>query len=229
MFVYKPDLSPFDEHTVIDSLENHLFLIRIDHYFERIRDRYEAVLSKLELQKADRYLRTKDAESFIVRRYFLREILAKCLKVKPEKIYYQLEANKKPRIDGIQFNVSHTKNLVAIALSPFPVGIDVEFIDQNFNFSIIMEDCFSEEEQMLINNNLHSSTNFYTLWTRKEALLKASGEGLSDLKLNHLNALLDRNTSMGNCFQLNSNLVWGCYMVSSAFSSPSKIIHYWTV
>lgn len=223
-----PHLCAFHDDTVLEWADNHVFLIKSDRYFEEIRDSYAAVLSEMELQKADRFLKPADSKSYIVRKYFLRKALSKFLKCTPEAIHFQQSANKKPAIDGIQFNLSHSENLVAVVLSTCPIGIDVEFIKKDFSYDIMLDDCFSLTEQMLINKDIGSSINFYTLWTRKEALLKASGEGLNG-KLNEMEVLLTTNTRHGRFYQLFSSLVLEDYALSIAATFPSKIIHYWSV
>lgn len=222
-----PHLCTFHEDTILEWAENHVFLIKTDCYFEKIKDSYEAVLSEIELQKAGRFLKPADSECYIVRKYFLRKVLSTFLKCNPKAIHFQQSANKKPGIDGIQFNLSHSENLVAIVLSTCPIGIDVEFIRKDFSYDIMLDDCFSLTEQMLISKDVGSSINFYTLWTRKEALLKASGEGLNDHKLNEMEVLLATNTRHGRIYQLFSSLVLADYVLSIAITSPSKIIHYW--
>lgn len=224
-----PHFSAFRDDTVLEWTESHVFLIKTGSYFEEIRNSYASVLSETELQKADKFLKPADAKSYIVRKYFLRKVLSEFLKCDPKAIHFQQSANKKPGIEGIQFNLSHSKNLVAIALSPCPIGIDVEFIREDFSYDVMLDDCFSVTEQLLINKGVGSALNFYTLWTRKEALLKASGEGLNDHKLSEMEVLLAINTRHGRFYQLFSSLVLENYALSIAVTSPSKIIHYWSV
>lgn len=224
-----PHLCVFYEHTVLEWPANHVFLIETDRYFEDVKNGYTAVLSELELEKAGRFLKPADCKSYIVRKYFLRKLLSTFLKCHPKAIQFHQTANKKPGIDGIQFNVSHSENLVVIALSTSPIGIDTEFIKEDFSYGIMLKDCFSLAEQMLINKPKGSLINFYTLWTRKEALLKASGEGLSDHKLHEVEVLLSTGTRGGIPYQLFSSLVLENYILSIAASSPSKKVHYWRI
>lgn len=223
-----PHFSAFRDDTALEWTESHVFLIKTDSYFEKIRNSYAAVLSETELQKAGKFLKSEDAKNYIVRRYFLRKVLSEFLKCNPEAIHFQQSANKKPRVEGIQFNLSHSENLVAVALSPHPIGIDVEFIRKDFSYDVMLDDCFSIAEQLLIHKGA-GYLNFFTLWTRKEALLKATGEGLNNHKLSEIQVLLATNTRHGRVYQLFSSLVLENYALSIAVTSPSKIIHYWSV
>ena len=74
------------------------------------------------------------------------------------------------------FNVSHTGNYVACALSDEPVGIDIEQMrpsDQK-----IAERFFTLDERAYISAN-DSTASFYEIWTKKESRIKWEGRGLS--------------------------------------------------
>ncbi|MHA4895138.1 4'-phosphopantetheinyl transferase family protein [Pedobacter sp. PWIIR3] len=91
------------------------------------------------------------------------------------------QPNGKPelRINGIQplhYNISYTKGIMALAISDQPIGIDVEQVNTSFNYHEIVEGYFSSEEARLL--KLQSHQHFFLLWTRKEAILKATGIGL---------------------------------------------------
>ncbi len=71
------------------------------------------------------------------------------------------------------FNISHSENILAVAFSNSPVGVDVEKIrDANLK---IAQRYFSEQEKKLAHNN----DGFFYVWTRKEACIKQNGKGLS--------------------------------------------------
>lgn len=74
---------------------------------------------------------------------------------------------------SFNFNISHSENILAVAFSDSPVGIDVEKI-RDVNLKIAQK-YFSEEEKKLAHNN----DDFFYVWTRKEAYIKQSGKGLS--------------------------------------------------
>lgn len=81
-----------------------------------------------------------------------------------------------------EYNISHTRNAVAVALSDAPIGIDIERIrDIDIN---IAHDIFTDNElAYLFSKENDYKQRFFTLWTKKEALIKYGGKGLpSNLK-----------------------------------------------
>ncbi len=85
------------------------------------------------------------------------------------------DKNDKPYFKNhpdFHFNISHSEDLIAVAFSSSPVGVDIEKLrDVNLK---IAERRFCEEEKAFIKNN----QDFFYVWTRKEAYLKRTGQGL---------------------------------------------------
>ena len=82
------------------------------------------------------------------------------------------------------FNISHTDNLILIAIANSPVGVDVEKNERNADKEAIIKHFFSEKEQQSFFSQPDEQRQlaFVKGWTRKEAILKATGEGLSAMK-----------------------------------------------
>ncbi len=82
------------------------------------------------------------------------------------------------------FNISHTDNLILIAIANSPVGIDVEKNERNADKEAIIRHFFSEREQQSFFSQPEEQRQlaFVKGWTRKEAMLKATGEGLLAMK-----------------------------------------------
>lgn len=161
---------------------NHLWRIRISTFTPQIHEFWN-LLNADEQERANRYYREKDKERFIVSRASLRILLGKYLNLDANAITFQIGENKKPTVEGnthLHYNVSHSGDYVLIAVSPSPVGVDVELPDTNTDPDEIMQVSYSKPEI----NHVHQSANqlqaFYTLWTRKEALLKATAKGIDD-------------------------------------------------
>jgi 4'-phosphopantetheinyl transferase len=142
-------------------------------------ERYLTILQQEEIARANRYVQQKDRVRFIASRAGLRLILAKYLHQDAADIIFKANANKKPYIDGcdLKYNVSHTRDWVLIGIANTDVGVDTEKIDQTFDFPSILPDYFSPAETVFIG---HSPENFFLLWTRKEALTKATSQGLDE-------------------------------------------------
>ena len=78
----------------------------------------------------------------------------------------------------IHFNLSHTKKAIACIVSDKPCGIDVESLGR-YNERIARY-CMCDEEMEQINASHDKDVAFISLWTKKEALLKLTGEGITD-------------------------------------------------
>jgi len=139
------------------------------------------ILAPDEIERAGRYHQEKDQLRFIISRGMLRLLLGKYLNQKPINIHLEIGANKKPfvqnrRGDDLHYNVSHSGDLILIAVSNSEVGIDIEKINDSFSYKEILPHNFSDEEILFIKK----PEDFYLLWTRKEALLKATAKGIDD-------------------------------------------------
>ena len=85
----------------------------------------------------------------------------------------------KPCLRGlpdVHFNISHTKGLVACAMSQKPVGIDVERI-KPYPKSVLRK--MTERERFYIQHAVNPDEAFMRVWTIKEAVIKRTGEGLA--------------------------------------------------
>lgn len=87
----------------------------------------------------------------------------------------------KPFIPGrpdIQFSISHTKNAVAVAISRYPIGLDIEQIRPQSE--ALIRKTMNAAEQQQIADSQTPDTTFTVLWTQKEAVLKLFGTGIVD-------------------------------------------------
>lgn len=82
----------------------------------------------------------------------------------------------------IAFNITHTDKTMAIIIADIgPVGIDIETIKIRKNFQGLEERVLNVEEQAWLKQQTNYLESFFTLWSAKEAYLKATGTGLSGL------------------------------------------------
>lgn len=96
----------------------------------------------------------------------------------PEFIYGEHGKPFIPGRDDIQFSISHTKNAIAVAISSFPIGIDIEQIKHASE--ALIRKTMNAEEQQQIAASAHPDATFTALWTQKEAVLKLRGTGIVD-------------------------------------------------
>lgn len=136
--------------------------------------------------EAGKFKFDKDRYTYLFCHTLLRLILSKRLNMSPEDLLITYDSNKKPYLQGnpLYFNISHTRDSFAIILSEqFRVGIDLEKVDMNIDFNSLLRKSFSyQEREFILELPVESCNRFFLLWTRKEALLKAIGSGItSDL------------------------------------------------
>lgn len=215
------------EAALAEDKASHVFKIDIDKYFELIKYSYQNILNTAEIDKASRFLNHVDQVRYIVTKYVLRKILANFLAIPPSQIEFHLTANKKPAVTGIEFNVTHSKNLILIAVSTSPIGIDIEFINRNVNIEPLIETVFSDQEYFFMDKSPDKLIYFYMVWTRKEALLKATGEGLID-NLTTISILASIVSRFCVNFNVKSTLIDHQYIMSLATQVDSNKINYWS-
>ena len=129
----------------------------------------------------------------------------------------------------VQFNMSHSKDYAAyiIALDSL-VGIDIEWKDKTVNFQEIIELVFSPTE-INIFNKLSSAEQFrafYDIWTKKEAIIKAIGQGLSyPIKtIEIMNSIKNNNTYyVANETTYYYSDLWSLENYAGAISSSHKL------
>lgn len=163
-----------------------LFKIKISEYISYL-SQLKAVLNTTEIERSKRFYHDNDRNRFIVSRALLKFILASEASVEVDKIQLDKKKNKKPYLVSyphINFNVSHSNNYAVIALSSKEVGVDVEFISKNFDFSEIMPTVFNKLELNSVLGASDKNKAFYRYWTRKEAVVKATGKGVDDSLIN---------------------------------------------
>ncbi len=148
----------------------------------------EALLSIDERAHAARFRFERDRAQYTSARVTLRMLLAGYLAVRPDQIELQYSVYGKPSLDGthsshpLRFNVSHSHSvgLVAAALHG-EVGVDIEMVRGDLAIADLARRFFSPLEAAAIVNAPPGVRHrlFFVCWTRKEAFLKARGDGLS--------------------------------------------------
>jgi 4'-phosphopantetheinyl transferase len=142
-----------------------------------------AVLDHQERERMRRFHFAADRERYAVAHTNLRRILGTYLNQPPEKICFRTNRFGKPELAAdvsLRFSMSHCRSIAIVAVANGqPVGIDVE--DVRPVEPEVAETHFSAIELSAL-NRLHGDawlSGFYRCWTRKEAILKAEGVGLS--------------------------------------------------
>ncbi len=109
---------------------------------------------------------------------FVKTIAARKYNISKKNLNILFSKHGKPYFENIMdfhFNISHSKDLITVAISESPVGIDIEYI-RNPDLRIAKRFC--DEEYNYITER-DSTIRFFEIWTKKEAYLKYKGTGLS--------------------------------------------------
>lgn len=141
-------------------------------------------LSPDELERAARFHFEIHRQRFIAARGALRLILGACLDTDPAALVFRYTVTGKPFLAGrtIRFNVSHSAGHALIAVAHGrEVGIDLEETQPKDDLLALAERFFASSEHAAVAAALPEDrpSVFYRIWTRKEAYMKARGDGLS--------------------------------------------------
>ena len=141
-------------------------------------------LSADERDRASRFQFDHVRSAFIRGRLFLRRVLARLLDRLPRELKFTSVANGKPTLadSDLAFNLSHSGGeAVLAAAGTGPVGVDIEVVSEDRDLLGLANRYFSADESKRLRELPESErvSAFYRCWTRKEAFIKALGEGLS--------------------------------------------------
>ena len=149
--------------------------------------RLYATLTSDERTRSARFRFERDRQRFIVARGVLRDLLGGYLQTPPGQIRFVYNAFGKPDLGPeftrrLTFNLSHSAGLALIAIAAASnVGVDLEYIRAQSGYADIARRFFSAPEVDHLNalpSHLYAEA-FFGCWTKKEAYLKACGEGLA--------------------------------------------------
>ena len=149
--------------------------------------RLYATLTPDERTRSARFRFEREQQRFIAARGVLRDLLGRYLQIQPGKISFVYNAFGKPDLgpefaNRLKFNLSHSAGLALIAITTASnVGVDLEYIQAQSAHADIAQCFFSAAEVDYLSalpGHLYAEA-FFSCWTKKEAYLKACGEGLA--------------------------------------------------
>jgi 4'-phosphopantetheinyl transferase len=171
----------------LDNKAVHVWRANLDQS-PSMAGRFEPTLSVDERMRADRFYFRQDRERFVVARGLLRTILGRYLDRAPASHAFTYNYYGKPSLvseagaEPIRFNVSHSHGTALYAITrDLEVGVDLELIRDGLEVEQIAASFFSPREVSAL-SALPAELRrraFFLCWTRKEAYIKARGEGLS--------------------------------------------------
>jgi 4'-phosphopantetheinyl transferase len=182
IFVERLQASPWIDSPDLSLQSLDLWKISIPAYLHKV-DPLAALLSPDEKNRASRYHQQKDKNRFVIGRGMLRQILSYYTDCPPDGIQFFKGINNKPYIHHpflVDFNLSYSHDYILVGIASQPIGVDIEYINPQFDYGLLLEACFMDREINVIVNSPFPRQEFFLFWTRKEALLKATALGLGD-------------------------------------------------
>lgn len=188
MYISKPFSTPPCGAIDLPDGEVHIWRIALQQPAPVLGELRE-LLSGDECERAAHFRFEVHRRRFIVARGALRRILARYLRIDPGKLVFEYEAYGKPvpaaaqNVSGVHFNLSHADELaVCVVVRNRRAGIDIESTSRRMrDADKIARRFFSATESaaFLALPRQEKQQAFFRCWTRKEAFIKAIGEGLT--------------------------------------------------
>lgn len=148
----------------------------------------DRILSEEERERAARFYAQRDRNHFAVGRAMLRSILGRYLNADPRHLQFSRGPHGKPVLatergaDALCFNIAHSHDVALCAVARGrDIGVDLERVREDVDVDLIAERFFSQQEIAAL-RLLPPETRlkaFFTCWVRKEAYVKARGDGLA--------------------------------------------------
>lgn len=179
--------APSPPMPTLGAQEVHVWSASVGEYSKLVPD-FWAVLSHGEQARALSFKFPKDHDRFIIQCGLLRWLLSQYLPGHPADheitrgVHGKPALVASPAVPSLYFNVSHSDALLLYAFShTMDVGVDVEHIRPMNDLENIARNFFAAEEAATLhslspNQRLNA---FFDCWTRKEAILKATGQGIT--------------------------------------------------
>jgi len=172
---------------ILKKQQAHIWFFDLDKAGNE-KNLFRSMLSQDELTRADKFHFEIDRNRFICTRGVLRCLIHIQTGIKPSLIKFSYSSNAKPELEKeqnqtlLKFNISHSENALCIGMvNNVSIGIDIEFLKPIPDLHDLAKNYFSEAEFQKIAQlpEKYMLEGFYNCWTRKEAVIKAVGEGLS--------------------------------------------------
>jgi 4'-phosphopantetheinyl transferase len=183
---FSPLWQPAPQRLTLDDNAVHVWRANLDQSPSPVRC-FLRTLAAEECLRAERFYFQRDRDRFIVAHGILRALLGRYLDTRPESLSFTYGLHGKPaltsRVDNtIRFNISHSRGTALYAISRGrEIGIDLELVRDDLEVERIAAIFFSRNEisELFALPSELMRRAFFLCWTRKEAYIKAKGEGLS--------------------------------------------------
>lgn len=153
--------------------------------------KWYSLMSEEKKKRVNRFRFQDDKKRTVVGEMLARKAFSEWCNVSVEDIIFDVTEYGKPFVKGlsVEFNISHSADMVVCAINDKPIGIDIEKI-RPIDLSIAKRICTDEELNYIFNHippesdfsyteNTALLTRFFKIWTAKEAISKYLGKGIS--------------------------------------------------
>jgi len=159
-----------------------------------------SLLDAEEKMRAERFRVDVARQRYVAARALTRLLVARCTNADPSALIFAAGARGKPRLEfpkptpAVWFNTAHSGDTAVVALATAELGVDVECLRPVPNLRRLAQRFFSDTEmkQLSARSEYDREAAFLTLWTCKEAYLKAVGSGIA-MPLKRVEVDLDHN------------------------------------
>lgn len=165
-------------------------------------DRWYELMDEEKKARVDRFRFVEDKKRTVAGEMLARKAISKWCNVPAESVVFEKNNYGKPFAKelAVEFNVSHSGDMVVCAVSDRPIGIDVEQI-RPMRDSVAKRICSQEELDYWSDPSISEAerlNRFFEIWTAKEAYCKCIGIGIQDFaQLRQQNVLeMERTTTL---------------------------------
>lgn len=169
-----------------------LWTVRMgDCHDEDLRAAYLALLAPAEQARLARFVFEQDRHAYLVSRALVRTVLGQLTGLPPQDLSFDAGPQGKPALASSgtpagaswPFNLTHTRDLAILAVTQDrAVGVDVESMDRPAPIDVGLRQFAPLESRALADlagSPDAQAAHFWSLWTLKESLIKATGQGLT--------------------------------------------------
>lgn len=164
-------------------------------------DKWHSLMSEDKKRRVDRFRFVDDKKRTVAGEMLARKAIAEWCDVAEESIVFDKKEYGKPLAIGldVEFNISHSGDMVVCVVDDKPVGVDIEQI-RPIDLTVARRICTSEElrylfghvprtEDFAYTKDKEILKHFFEIWTAKEAYGKCVGNGISYLGIESLSIL----------------------------------------
>lgn len=157
-------------------------------------DKWYSLMNEDKQCRVDRFRFYDDKKRTVAGEMLARKAIAEWCGVFPENISFGIKEHGKPYVKdlAVEFNISHSGDMVVCAVNDKPVGVDIEQI-RPIDLTVAKRICTDEEllylfghvpieQDFTYTTNTGILTNFFKIWTAKEATVKRKGTGVAEIK-----------------------------------------------